>query len=247
MGDIATVHGMVISSMPVGEYDKRVLLLTKERGKISAFAKGARRLNSPLMGVTRPLALGWFEVYEGRTAYNIRQAGITDYFNDVTTDLESVYYGYYFAELAEYYGQENLDATDMLNLMYVAFKALANKALDNELVRLIYELRIMATNGEIPDFFTCANCGSEDSIDGFSMSNTGVYCKSCTPYVKDAVKLSQSCVYTLQFIITAKLSKLYTFTVNEDVLVQLRMVIRRLIALNIDKEMKSLQMLELMK
>ncbi|MGN1021864.1 MAG: DNA repair protein RecO, partial [Lachnospiraceae bacterium] len=52
------VTGMVIEVRPIGEYDRRVVLLTRERGKISAFAKSARKPTAPLHGTTDLFAFG---------------------------------------------------------------------------------------------------------------------------------------------------------------------------------------------
>lgn len=243
MGDITEVTGMVLSAMPVGEYDRRVVILTKERGKISAFAKGARRPNSPLLGVTRAFVFGTFQVYEGRTSYTIRQAGITNYFEAVITDLDAVYYACYFAELADYYGRENLDASVMINLLYAGLRALTNPYIDNALARCIYELRLIAVNGESPDFFTCHHCEEEKQLDTFAVPDLSLFCAGCREMARGAIRLNESTVYTLQYIVTAPLERLFSFQVSKTVLSELKRVVKNIMQQTVDKKMKSEDML----
>jgi len=221
VADVVSVTGFILSSMPVGDYDRRVVILSRELGKIAAFAKGARRPNSHLIGVTRPFIFGTFEVYRGRDSYTIQKANVTNYFEELVSDLDGVLYGYYFAELAEYYGRENLDAADMINLLYVAFKALVNKSLPNELVRYIYELQL------------------------YSYKENGMYCVECAASSGDGIVLQSSTLYTLQYIITAPLTKLFNFVVKADVLKELKKVVNRIEFITFDKHFKSKEMLDI--
>jgi DNA repair protein RecO (recombination protein O) len=47
----------------------------------------------------------------------------------------------------------------------------------------------------------------------------------------------------MQYIITSKLEKLYTFLVKPEVLNELRFVMKRYMSLHVDKEFKSLEIL----
>lgn len=148
MRETVNLTGMVIKAAPAGEYDRRLVILTRERGKITAFARGAKRPGNHLMAVSRPFVFGQFRLYEGRDAYNLQAAEIRNYFTEISENVEAACYGSYFLELADYYGRENMDATEFLLLLYQSMRALLKPAIPNSLVQIVFELRAMVINGE---------------------------------------------------------------------------------------------------
>ena len=150
MQDLVNVTAIGLSATPVGEYDKRVVLLTKERGKITAFAKGARRQTSKLMAATNLFAFGEFTLYPGRNAYTMTDAKIQNYFEELRLDYEGAYYGMFFLEVCDYYTRENNDEKEMLKLLYQSLKALSVKSLHRKLVQCVFEMKALVINGEFP-------------------------------------------------------------------------------------------------
>lgn len=148
MRELLSVTGMVLKAAPAGEFDKRLVILTRERGKITAFARGAKRPGNMLMAPSRMFAFGTFKLIEGRDAYSLSVAEISNYFEGIQMDVEAACYGSYFLEMADYYSRENVESTELLKLIYQSLRALLKPALPNELVRRIYELRAMVINGE---------------------------------------------------------------------------------------------------
>ena len=212
MVELTTVNGMIIKRSPVGEYDFVVTILTSERGKITAFAKGSRRPGNHLAGSVEPFCFGEFGLYEGSTSYNIQQANITNYFGYFRQDFTGSLYGMFFLELADYYTRENNDERQVLKLLYQSLRALESDKLDNRLVKCVYEIKSLVIDGEFPGIPTDR------------------------PY-------NSSTAYTLEFIRTSSIEKLFTFAVTEDVLLELEHICDIYRKRFIDKKLNSLEML----
>ena len=217
MQDFLMVTGMILKSIPVGEYDRYICILTKERGKITAYARGARRQNNRLMAVTNPFCFGTFKLYVGKSSYNLLEADISNYFEELRTDVEGAYYGMYFLEVMDYYTRENSDETKMLGLLYQSLRALQHESLSNELVRYIFEIKALAQNGEYPGL------------------------------PENGKSYLDSTVYAMSYIVNTGVEKLYTFTVKPEVLSELKMIADYYRKRFVDRKFKSLEILSQMK
>ena len=244
MGDVITITGMILVAAPIKEYDKRIELLTKERGRISAFAQGARKQNSALSACTIPFTFGEFQLYEGRSSYNLQSAVISNYFGEIAQDYDALCYASYFAEVAQYLSRENIEAGNELNLIYITLKAIIAGKVPLKLIKIIYEMRYLALEGEGIELFTCLHCGTEDAYDVY-MREGGLICAECASKDKNLmneypIRLSHDARYTLQYILSSRVEKLYTFTVSDEVLEELQHFMKRYLARYMPHRFKTL-------
>ena len=150
MEDIITVRGMVLKHTPSSDYDWVATIFTAERGKITAFARSARKPGNRLSGTVEPFCFGTFKLFAGKSSYNIVEADIENYFEGFRTDLEGACYGTFFLELISYYTRENVEDVELLNLLYISLLALQKDSIPNRLVRCVFELRALQIEGEYP-------------------------------------------------------------------------------------------------
>ena len=150
MEDFVVVRGIVLKHTPAGDYDWVVTIFTSDRGKITAFAKGARKPLAKLSGLVEPFNFGTFKLFVGKNSYTILEAEIENYFEGFRQDLEGACYGTFFLEIASFYCRENAEDKALLNLLYISLKALLKDKIPKRLIRCIFELRTLKEEGEYP-------------------------------------------------------------------------------------------------
>lgn len=247
MREIITLTGMVLVSSPLKEYDKRIEILTREQGRIPAFAQGARKQNSALSACTVPFTFGEFQVYEGRNSYSLKSGTITGYFGNLADDYGLLCYASYFTEIARYLTRENVRADGELLLLYITFKALQAGKVPLQLIRRIFELRFMAVQGEAPGVFACVRCGNTDAYNVY-MAEGGLVCENCQKKggLKGhyPVKLSAAARYALQYIISSPFEKLYSFNLSASVMAEVNVFMEKYLARYLPHHFKSEEFLQ---
>ena len=212
---LVTLTGLVLSSSDVGEFDKRLVILTKESGKVTAFAKGARRPNNPLIAACSPFCFGTFDAFEGRNSYHVSKANISNYFRDLVMDYDKVCLGSYFLEVANFLAVDGADERLRLALLYQSLRALESCKFSHRLLRNIYDLKTWVIDGEYPNVFSCMKCGSKENLTAFSVKHHGMLCDKCEN-LEGGIKISTSTLYAMQFIVSSSIEKLYTFVLNGE-------------------------------
>jgi DNA repair protein RecO (recombination protein O) len=179
---------LVLRSVDVFETSTVATLFTRELGKVSVLAKGARRLKSPLQGGLDLLAVSdivW--LHKASEALDlITEAAPVERFASLRRDLAALYAGYYVAELLTDLTDFHDPHPKLFDAAVVTLRHLGEPELRSR--RLFrFELACLRELGLMPALDACAHCGGAVEPAGdpgavaFGLATGGVLCPACRP------------------------------------------------------------------
>lgn len=146
--NLIKLNGVIINESDYKEYDKLLTILTKEKGKIKAYAFNVRRQNSKNIGKTRVFSFGVFELRFIGEKYQLENVILKNSFFELSYEYNNTCYASYFVELVDYFSYENVESEDICLLLYYAFKALIKQKIPAKLIRRVFELKMLKYQGE---------------------------------------------------------------------------------------------------
>ena len=125
-------------------------------------------------------------------------------------------------------------------------RALTNPHLPNQFDPLHFSsLKVLTINGQGPPGVPVCTVWRPDEAGSVQRGEKADLCvMKCDGEVRDGMFLDGSTLYTMQYIESSTIEKLYTFNVKPEVLEKFGRVMGRLMKMYVDKEFKSLEILQ---
>lgn len=174
------VQAIVLRRRALGEVDKVLTLFTREMGKLSAIAKGARKPTSKLAGATETCVRARFHLAQGKTFWIVTQASVERARAKLHRLLVNATAAIYACELVDCLLEENVPDEELFDLLSDTLDEL--EISEHPMWTLcLLENAIMLQQGYTPVLETCARCAK--TVDGeqiaFQPGSGGVLCASC--------------------------------------------------------------------
>ena len=180
-----TSDALVLRTYKLGETSKVVVLLTRERGKLRAVAKGARGPRSRYQSALEPLSEVRVSLHgrQGAELYRLGQCELLrSAFRAGGQGLEAALSLSYFAELLDAFAQEG-EAEDAVYRLAVAVIAAAEAGADVKALTRYLEAWLLKLHGIYPPLDRCAGCGAPLPAGSlaYHAAAHGFVCAGCSP------------------------------------------------------------------
>jgi DNA repair protein RecO (recombination protein O) len=241
-------EALILRTYKLGEADRIVVFLTRDRGKKRGVAQGARRVRSRYRGALEPMTRANVAYYEREQRELVRLNFVEPLRSPlsaiarpgVTSDLALGHVGY-FAELIDEWAPEAHADERLYRLGSSMVDAIAAGAPVDPLARY-FEYWLLRLQGVYPSIVACPACGAAMEEAVMPPREDAFVCRRCMPS-GGGTDLSGEALRFLRAVATAAPDGIDMLPLGVRAAREIETVHRRLINLHLEKELKSARVL----
>ena len=240
---------LVIKSNNVGENDRAVVLLTRDKGLISAFISGGRSIKGKNSAASSLLTYSTFEITKKNDSFRITDSEVQKSFFSFSSDILKFSLAQYISELclAIVPFETEGESEDFLRLALNALHFIEKGQTDLSIIKAVVELRIMAISGLMPDLTGCRVCECDDKFP-FMLDLVGgeilcERCKAAGEYKGEFVRLDKTTLVAMRHIVYCDFNKIFSFSLPENAARYLTFVTEKYLLAQTDRRFKTLEFL----
>ena len=242
------VDAIVLKRTDHGEADRLLTLLTPDRGKLRAIAKGVRKPTSRKGGHVELFTHSALMLAQGKTFDVVTQADTVDSFIDLRGNLDRVGYAYYIGELIDRFAEEGTESRTLFDLLLNTLKHLGEPSTQPDLLARFFELRLLDLAGYRPQLYNCTHCGNpvEPVENYFSAEAGGVLhpeCKQVLPQLRDAQTISVNALKVLRYLQSNEWTAVRSLRLTTEVMSEVEKLLHSYIVYHLERNLKSVEFL----
>lgn len=200
---------VVLKSIKYKDSDKIFTLFTNEYGKMSAIARGVRKISSRRSGNLDTLNLVSVNIHEDTKGFkNIEEVKLIESFKNIKRDLSKCTKAYYMVELLHRSVEEGDKSDGLFELLVKCLKALDKNGYSGDLFVSYFEISLMAILGYRLNFEKCRKCGKDLDSSwkkySFNIEDGGIECDKCAKF---GVEISKDAAIALKPVSMGKFDK----------------------------------------
>ena len=243
---LITAEGLVIAERNYGENDRFIDILTAEHGVVEVCVKGARKLTGSSNASTQLFSYARF-CYSRRGEKNyLNSSEPIRVFYELRLDMKKLALAEYFVEVVKYCATTGQSAKDIMSLLLNSLHFLSKDLRSCELLKSVFEMRLMSEIGMHPQLIGCRDCYRFEVEELFFMADRA--CLLCGEHFYGRgfeedeyhIRLTPSVFQALQFICLAEMKRIFNFRLGEDSLQLLNEITERYILTRLSRGFKTL-------
>lgn len=242
------VTGIVIKRTDVGEADRLLTLLTAERGKLRAVAKGARKPSARKTGHVELFNHASFLMAVAREIDIVSQADTLDPFLPVRDDLDRLSYAYYFAELIDRFVQEEIEQPQVYELTLDAMHWLETTEHLSRTARY-FEMQLLDALGYRPQLYFCVQSKEElqPEENFFSPEAGGMLRPAQRDAYRDAIAVPVNTLKVLRVLQVRPFEQIEQLRLSPQVEADVEALLHNYITHLLERNLKSVDFLNTLK